>query len=1410
MKSRWILAAFALCLVSSLAHADGNSGTPINTGTIASRFLSAGSNWSGVEWLNFCGYNSCSDGGGGLFHKENCGTVDGGKCIADSGGHKFARQNLNGHLAQYGITVGSLYDCSLSTGYGVSLCSDAAPVVKKAFTAAIAADINVVSGDGVQFQLASDGSGGTDPFVIDGNVCLDNATDAGDIAITDPSTVTGVVWLGDVTTLQLSNGGCFQYGALVNAWYGIHYPTGAASIADKFAVVNHMVSAGKTGITATGGGASLHHAGVFGFDTGVDARGPRLNMDHISFDADVGLYVHDVGATLTIDGFADAGSLTGGAAATEYFSISNVTDNGTGAHLCRVQLRALSGGHPLSDIADGMMMYVSGLTPTTGGINAWGRYNITKISSDTFDEPGSVCNGANLNGPSFTADTTSGSTYLTNVSSFANLRRDMVLTQANIPVGTTIAQMWENKGIIVMSAAATGTAATATVASKGGTFVFPNAVECDGSDGAAGAPCGVLSAVLRPLAGNSAGGVAAGNVGTGVMCGGTVPGGGGLTDVKVATLKMNNAQMYGLGTAFNFNNCVKAEISNFHYDSIRKVKDDLTAFANITGKTQNIAFYGSGAGKIGFGVTINAEDTDTLHKAQILAVSTNLQDIELDGGALVMTGGNLNNAFIANAATAFSVTGYNGNLKIYYEGAAARAISDTSGTTPTTGASWYGGYLQPGMMGQWDARANADDSATVTTAVLQAALDYASAHGIPVVKLGAQSARITGNITIPNFVTLDLGAANVGKLTTTGDYRLSSGIMGALGLTSSATITCGVGSGIINGNILADGGSYSPTTFYAQTTRDGQNAQAAQATSGTAITASSPSCRLQNLSILGFNVGVAISKQHVKMVDVFIDSKTCVSFSGAEDDQLDRVICKSLLTQGVDKSAALLYADEVGGGDHQYEITWDVSAATYTFTNGDKFYFVPAAGGGAESAAGSWTISGATTRANGVKGCNRVAGCPGGVLTSSSKAATTASATWSNSADAAGDYFVTINPASVGTISVGQAVSGTNIAANVTVADVWPGQGRIYLTAAGSPFTGAGVATTLTFTDHAWTSSSGFIEAGERTGAGFDCLNSSGIKLTDSTAYAHDIELHAYDGCRNIRIVNFTTGTNDSSLDDGMIGFLIDGTHAGNDPDSIYVVNCNCGQHANVGFRIDTTSPKPNFIASTVAAPSTAHIKGTALDVEDGDIVIDGLNTGGGAANVFISDLAFVSARGITNAMSHFYVKTPYGTTLDGSNNQCSVPKVCNHSQTADAGSVTLNGHGIPAPIAAQFNANTAPAGGVSNFLPINSTSAPAQTEAQVRSYAPYTGTIRNLQVRINAAPGGGHNVVITLRQGVGAGALTDTTLTCTIADPALLCSDLTHSVAVTQGDYLDWSITYDGVGATGGRVNITGEYDSQ
>jgi hypothetical protein len=85
---KWVVALLALFFSTAALAADGTTGTPTATGTVASHFVTR--NWSSTEWIDLCGYYSCGDNGGGRLHRETC-TPDSAFCFADSVGTTFRR-----------------------------------------------------------------------------------------------------------------------------------------------------------------------------------------------------------------------------------------------------------------------------------------------------------------------------------------------------------------------------------------------------------------------------------------------------------------------------------------------------------------------------------------------------------------------------------------------------------------------------------------------------------------------------------------------------------------------------------------------------------------------------------------------------------------------------------------------------------------------------------------------------------------------------------------------------------------------------------------------------------------------------------------------------------------------------------------------------------------------------------------------------------------------------------------------------------------------------------------------------------------------------------------------------------------------------------------------------------------------
>jgi hypothetical protein len=680
-------------LAGAARAADGNAGASVNVGTIQAHLLNSGSDWGNREWLYFCGWKDCGDLGGGWLHKEPC-DYDGIACLKDSKNQTFARLELNGHLAQAGVVKGSVYDC---LGV-VATCTGAAGKVKDMKTLAAARGLQTIYGDGLQIKFSGDGNGANgNPFLIDTPVCLDMGVDGYEIA--DPLTAAGVIWTEDTTVLQLQNGGCIENAGVVIAHYAEEWPTGPQDIGERYAVRQYMTDQGQTGVSCLGGGCTIKHVAVGGYDNPVETRGPRTYLDHLKLDGNVFLYAHDKGDSTQWTDLRFGGFLSGGEAATEYFSIDDITCSG-GNHL-RVKLRQLVDGPPLSDIADNMLAWISGLTPETGGTSAWDSWTVDKISSDTFDLTGSVCSGAALAGPSYTLSAAKGSLQLTGATNQTNVHEGDIITGSvclNVSGTSHVQALWPSRDIIVMDLPASCAIASASLTFSGGAVSGP-LEDCVPGSGGGQAPCFVLTAVVRQESGDSPAGIAAGHQAVGLQCGEPIPEGGDITGYKVAGLQVDRVSMYGVAVPFHLVACEHFTASNFATDSIRKVKDNSVGCALLEGDIKIAIFRGGHCGKTGqgYGILIDAPvDNDDQSVGSVLLEGTSV-GLEVDQGKLVANGlGTGGTVLVANTAKSVQLNGNYSHATMVYEGPTAVALTDTSGAKVNGGASWWGGHFEPG------------------------------------------------------------------------------------------------------------------------------------------------------------------------------------------------------------------------------------------------------------------------------------------------------------------------------------------------------------------------------------------------------------------------------------------------------------------------------------------------------------------------------------------------------------------------------------------------------------------------------------------------------------------------------------------------------------------------------------------
>ena len=89
----------------------------------------------------------------------------------------------------------------------------------------------------------------------------------------------------------------------------------------------------------------------------------------------------------------------------------------------------------------------------------------------------------------------------------------------------------------------------------------------------------------------------------------------------------------------------------------------------------------------------------------------------------------------------------------------------------------------------------------------------------------------------------------------------------------------------------------------------------------------------------------------------------------------------------------------------------------------------------------------------------------------------------------------------------------------------------------------------------------------------------------------------------------------------------------------------------------------------------------------------------------------------------------------------------------------------------------------------------------------PDAGTVRDLRINLEFAPGAGNSVSFTLRKDTGSGPVA-TGLTCTVSNTSTSCSDTSNSVTVAAGDKLDIEASPSGT-PTAGQVHYTTKYVS-
>lgn len=279
-------------------------------------------------------------------------------------------------------------------------------------------------------------------------------------------------------------------------------------------------------------------------------------------------------------------------------------------------------------------------------------------------------------------------------------------------------------------------------------------------------------------------------------------------------------------------------------------------------------------------------------------------------------------------------------------------------------------------------------------------------------------------------------------------------------------------------------------------------------------------------------------------------------------------------------------------------------------------------------------------------------------------------------------------------------------------------------------------------------------------------------------------------------------------------GIFVYAENAGTNNDVVSVLgDCNASSANKTCFGA-------NFIARNGSGINGTKLVGAEIDVEFAAGTTAGAGTGGLYINVF--NVANAGAAIQTGGHSGTWAN---GIILDGlssiaagiaPNNGAGMDSLLN----CGAGSFTTacaifgtnnlsfaSGTGSTNQVPVRQSGGGAAWGSTRQILALNSGAATvtssttiflvvtgAASESTALALAPIGGTFKNLYIFTNNAPGAAHTYTITLRVNGS-----DTSITCTITDPATTCNDTTHSAAITAGQ----SYSIKAVGSASASASI-------
>lgn len=413
------------CSLIGKAEADFQPGALLAPQPAATMASITGGHW-GVNTPNLYlfGYNSLSDGGEGLFsYSSTSCVVDTGSCVQDLDGNYYKRTNLNGSLAQFGVTSGSVYDWNTHGAAATNIT----PILTAAETVNISHGTTELHTNGISVYMSTNYSQpGSVSFTCDGTIGPPNSTTWFNNLPSAVYKASGVTW--DRAQRSTSVHNCYVAASFLTA-----KPTNAQTLST---LLSTMISNGDTGLICNNQGCNDHDLFIVGFDTGYETiNAPESVVDNIFVDGDVCFWVDSVGGNTRWSKTQCFTYLTKGITNSEEdFDITKIENDGG---LCKLTVTPSASDNPgiLTDLQYANYIYATSLK--SGPSSCEGQFKMSSINAGagTFDLIGSAVLGPTTFGHWAIGSNT---IYVTNGTNLSNGEVINGLDAQGIPTGTTV------------------------------------------------------------------------------------------------------------------------------------------------------------------------------------------------------------------------------------------------------------------------------------------------------------------------------------------------------------------------------------------------------------------------------------------------------------------------------------------------------------------------------------------------------------------------------------------------------------------------------------------------------------------------------------------------------------------------------------------------------------------------------------------------------------------------------------------------------------------------------------------------------------------------------------------------------------------------------------------------------------